>query len=91
MEGSGVAARWRRRDLAMEARVWAKFIWDRALFIRVPDPTRRGDRVLQFLSSNQTQIRLRLEDIVKGGGDSRVGYNTGTNSRPGRGNPIRLG
>jgi membrane protein YqaA with SNARE-associated domain len=52
--------------LAMVARVWAKFIWDRALFIRVPDPTHRGDEVLQFLSSNQTQIRLCLEDIVKG-------------------------
>jgi hypothetical protein len=36
------------------------------LFIGVPDPTRRGDGVLQFQSSNRTQIRLRLEDIVKG-------------------------
>jgi hypothetical protein len=50
----------------MAARVWAKFAWDRTLFIGVLDPTRKGDRVLQFLSSNRTQIWLHLEDIVKG-------------------------
>jgi hypothetical protein len=50
----------------MVARVWAKFTRDKTLFIGVIDPTRRIDRVLQFLSSNQTQIWLCLEDIVKG-------------------------
>jgi hypothetical protein len=69
----------------MAARVWAKFAWDRTLFIGVLDPTRKGDRVLQFLSSNRTQIWLHLEDI-----HSRVGYDTGTNSRPSQGNPIGL-
>jgi hypothetical protein len=33
MGGSGLAARRRWRGSAMEARVWAKFTWDRALFI----------------------------------------------------------
>jgi hypothetical protein len=60
--GSGVAARRRRRGSAM---VCAKFAWDRVLFIGVLDPTHRGDSVLQFLSLNQTQIQLHLEDNVK--------------------------
>jgi hypothetical protein len=38
MGGSGVAARRRQRGSAMAARVWAKFIWDWALFIGVLIP-----------------------------------------------------
>jgi hypothetical protein len=36
------------------------------LFIGVLSPTRGGYGVLHFLSSNQTQIWLRLKDIAKG-------------------------
>jgi hypothetical protein len=36
------------------------------LFIGLLGPTRRGDRVLYFLSINRTLIRLRLEDFWKG-------------------------
>jgi hypothetical protein len=43
-----------------------KFGLFRRLFIGVLAPTRRGYRVLHFLSSNRTQIRLRLKDIAKG-------------------------
>jgi hypothetical protein len=50
----------------MTARVWAKFAWGRELFIVVLDPTHRGYSVLHFLSLNQTQMRLRLEDIING-------------------------
>jgi hypothetical protein len=59
-------ARRRRCGLAIAARVWTKFVRDRALFLGVLDPTRRGDGVLRLLSSNRTQIRLCLENIVKG-------------------------
>jgi hypothetical protein len=38
MGGSGVAARRQQRGSAMAARVWAKFIWDWALFIGVLIP-----------------------------------------------------
>jgi hypothetical protein len=56
-------ARRRRCGLAIAARVWTKFVRDRALFLGVLDPTRRGDGVLRLLSS---QIQLCLENIVKG-------------------------
>jgi hypothetical protein len=44
----------------------AKFDEYESLFIGVLGPTRRGDRVLHFLSINRTLIRLRLEDFRKG-------------------------
>jgi hypothetical protein len=59
------------------------------LFIGVLDPTHRGDRVLQFLSSNRTQIRLHLKDIVKGVIHGLVTVQECTVDRVG-GNPIRL-
>jgi hypothetical protein len=36
------------------------------LFIGLLGSTRRGDRVLHFLSINQTLVRLGLEDFLKG-------------------------
>jgi hypothetical protein len=39
-------ARRQRRGSTMAARVWDKFVWDRALIIGVLDPTHRGDGVL---------------------------------------------
>jgi hypothetical protein len=44
----------------------AKFDEYEPLFIGILSSTRRGDRVLHFLSINQTLIRLRLEDFWKG-------------------------
>jgi hypothetical protein len=46
--------------------LWAKFDEYGPLFIGGFGPTRRGDRVLHFLSINQTLIRLHLEDFWKG-------------------------
>jgi hypothetical protein len=51
---------------SLAARVWCcrqKFDEYGPLFIGVLGPTRRGDRVLHFLSINQTLIQLRLEDF----------------------------
>jgi hypothetical protein len=52
------------------------------LFVGLLSPTRRGCRVLHFLSVNQTLIRLRLEDFWKG---VNFGFVTirKSNSRPG--------
>jgi hypothetical protein len=86
--GSGVMAQWWRRGSAMAARVWAKFTWDRGLFRGGFDPTHRWDGVLQFLSSNRTQILLRLEDIVKGVIYGLVMIREWTPDRVG-GNPIK--
>jgi hypothetical protein len=44
----------------------AKFDEYEPLFVGVLGPTRRGDRVLHFLSINQTLIQLRLEVFWKG-------------------------
>jgi hypothetical protein len=88
--GGFSVAPWRWwRGSAMAARVCAKFVGDRVLFKGVLDPTRRGDGVLQFLSLNRTQIRLRSKDIAKGMILS-FGYDIGRNSRLGWGNPIGL-
>jgi hypothetical protein len=43
---SGVVARRQRRGSTMVARVWAKFAWDRALFIRGFAPNRRRQKIL---------------------------------------------
>jgi hypothetical protein len=52
------------------------------LFIGLLGPTRRGCRVLRFLSINRTLIRLRLEDFWKGMNFRFVMIRT-PNSRPG--------
>jgi hypothetical protein len=53
----------------LAARVWCcgqKFSEHGPLFIGVLGPTRRGDRVLHFLSINRTLIPLCLEDFLEG-------------------------
>jgi hypothetical protein len=65
----------------------AKFDEYEPLFVGVLGPTRRGDRVLHFLSINQTLIRLRLEDFLKGG-ELWVGYGMETEF-PGRVNSVK--
>jgi hypothetical protein len=48
---------------------------------------RRRSPTISFIKPNSNSASFGR---YREGGDSRVGYNTGTNSRPGRGNPIGL-
>jgi hypothetical protein len=65
----------------------AKFDEYEPLFVGVLGPTRRGDRVLHFLSINRTLIRLRLEDFLKGD-ELWVGYGMETEF-PGQVNSVK--
>jgi hypothetical protein len=61
---------------SLVARVWCceqKFDEYGPQFIGLLGPTRRGDGVLHFLSTNRTLIQLSLEDFLYGD-EHRVGY-----------------